>query len=102
MTITLASFLAEFPEFDPEDGSRDDLVQAKIDAAYLRTNAAVWGDMRDEGAKYLAAHMLALSPFARELKLADTSGETMYLAQRHAMERAVVSGFRVTGTVEDV
>ena len=49
MTITLASFLAEFPEFDPDDGSRDDLVQAKIDAAYLRTNAAVWGDMRDEG-----------------------------------------------------
>lgn len=101
MTITAAAFLAEFPEFDL-DGTNLVVVQAKIDAAYLRTNATVWGDMRDEGAKYLAAHLCAISPFARELKLTDTSGETMYLAQRRAMEGAVVSGFRVTGEIGDV
>lgn len=100
--ITVASFLAEFEEFDPEDGSRDTLIQAKIDAAYLRTDAAVWGAMRDEGAKYLAAHLLAFSPFARELKLANDSGQTIYGAQRKQMEMAVVSGYRVTGEVDEV
>lgn len=102
MTVSVAAFLAEFAEFDPEDGSANVLVQAKLDAAYLRTNAAVWGDMRDEGAKYLAAHLLALSPYARQLKLVSSNGETSYLMQRRAMEMAVVSGYRVTGTVEDV
>jgi hypothetical protein len=102
MTVTVASFLAEFEEFDPGDSSRDVLVQAKIDAASLRTNAEVWGDMRDEGIKHLAAHLLALSPYARELKLANNDGETIYLAQRRAMEMAVVSGYRVTGEVGDV
>lgn len=102
MTVSLAAFFAEFPEFDPEDGSRNALVQAKIDAAYLRTDAQVWGSMRDEGAKYLAAHLCALSPFARELKLANDDGETIYGKMRRDMNRVVVSGFRVTGDVGDV
>lgn len=100
MTVTAAQFLVEFPEFDPEDGSSDALVAAKLTAAYLRTNADVWGDMRDEGAKYLCAHLLALSPFARELKLANKDGETIYGRTRSDLELAVASGYRVTGSTE--
>jgi len=101
MTVTAASLIAEFPEFDL-DGSNTAIIQAKIDAATLRTDATVWGTMRDEGIKYLAAHLLALSPFARELKLANDNGETIYGKMRRDMEMVVASGFRVTGITEDV
>ncbi len=97
MTITVAQFLAEFAEFDPEDGSADALVQAKLDAAYLRTPADIWDTLVDEGAKYLAAHLLATSPFARELRLVQKTGETSYGIERRKLEGIVAAGPRLAG-----
>lgn len=40
----------------------DEVVQAKLDAAYRRVGAEMWGTLRDDAAKLLAAHLLASSP----------------------------------------
>jgi|JI102314A2RNA_FD_contig_121_103807_length_4112_multi_2_in_0_out_0_5 hypothetical protein len=97
MTITVAEFLEEFAEFDPGDSSTDALVQAKLNAAYLRTPADIWGDLVDEGAKYLAAHLIATSPFARDLKLVQKTGETSYGVERAKLEGIVACGPRIAG-----
>ena len=94
MTISRADFLVEFAEFT---GAENALVDAKLAAALLRTPESIWDDLQDEGIKYLAAHMLALSPFARELKLVQDDGQTIYGKQRAELESIVSSGFRVTG-----
>lgn len=93
MTISYADFLVEFAEFS---NTAEALVQAKLDEAYRRTPARVWGDLEDDGAKYLAAHLLACSPFAAELKLVGKDRSTIYGDERHRLERIVSSGFRVT------
>lgn len=95
MTVTRASFLAEYPEFDGADVA---IVDAKIAAAQLRTPARIWGDLEDEGVSLLTAHMLAMSPYARELKLLNDAGETIYGKRRAELERTVSSGFRVTSS----
>lgn len=95
MTVTAASFLAEFPEFS---GASVTLVNAKIAAATLRTPASVWGPLQDEGVKYLAAHLLANSPFARELQLTRENGESIYTPERSRLERTAAMGAgRITG-----
>lgn len=96
MAVTAAQFKAEFAEFE---GAPNALVQAKLDLALRRTPADVWGDQQDDGIKYLAAHLLALSPKGRELKLiVNRDGETTYGNQRREMENIVSCGFRVTGS----
>jgi hypothetical protein len=40
----------------------DEVVQAKLDAAYRRVGPEMFGDLRDDAAKLLAAHLLAVSP----------------------------------------
>lgn len=94
MTLSRAEFLARFPEFS---GGDTDLIDARMAEAYRRTPEAIWGDLRDDGASYLAAHLLALSPFAQELKLVGTDRRTLYGDERKALEGIVASGFRVTG-----
>jgi hypothetical protein len=100
MTVTVASFRAEFPEFGSADVTPTVLVQAKLDAALLRTPSDVWGDLQDDGVKYLAAHLLALSPQAREMKLSTPDAKSPYGFQRLEYESIVASGFRVTGVTD--
>jgi hypothetical protein len=95
---TPSEFQAEFPEFGllPEGA-----VQAKLDAAYRRVGDS-WGDLRDDGAKLLAAHLLAISPLgepsARSVKAAGTSARTVYLEEWERMLKEV----RVWGTTVTV
>jgi hypothetical protein len=93
VTVTRAQLLVEFPEFTNTD---DGILDARLAEAYRRTPAEVWGDLRDDGVKYLAAHLLAQSPYARELKLMDKDGQTRYGIERKRLESIVATGFRVT------
>ena len=93
MTDAYADFIAEFAEFD---GASQTLVVTMIAEAHRRTPATIWGDLEDDGAKYLAAHLLACSPFAAELKLVAKDRSTIYGDERLRLERIVSSGFRVT------
>jgi hypothetical protein len=93
VTITRAQFVEEFAEFARAAPA---LVDAKLAEAYRRTPERIWGDLTDDGAKYLAAHLVAQSPYARELKLVDKDGQTRYGMQREHLAIVVSSGFRVT------
>lgn len=99
MTVTYASFIAEFPEF--VDASSEALVTARLTAAALRTPEDVWGDLRDDGIKWLAADLISRSPQGRQLRLVNGGGggqvDTIYSAERARLEGIVSSGFRVTG-----
>ncbi len=93
MTITREQFIVEFKEFVRTDAA---LFDAKLAEAQRRTPADIWGDLRDDGVKYLVAHLVAQSPYARELKLVDKDGQTRYGMERKRLESIVATGFRVT------
>jgi hypothetical protein len=91
---TVTTFRGRFGEFTNAPTA---VVQAAIDEAYRRTPSNVWGGIQDDGAGYLAAHLLALSPRARDMKLANEKGETIYGTERRRLARIVASGARVAG-----
>jgi len=89
-----ATFLVSFPEFSDAPTA---LVDSRLAQATARTDADVWGAERvDDGIYWLTAHLLAISPLARDMKnCCLPNGETTYLAERQRMARAVASGFRL-------
>lgn len=99
MTVTVASFRTRFPEFGTSSVTSDEMIQTCLDEAADRTPESVWGSgvKRDAGIRYLAAHLLAMSPQARELKLSTPDGNSAYLPERRRLQYEVASGFRVTG-----
>ncbi len=94
MTVTRASFLARYAEFA---NAEDALVDVLLEEATQRTPERIWGRHTDAGIRYLAAHLMACSPFAAELKLVARDGSSTYSRERTSLEGIVGSGFRVTG-----
>lgn len=99
MTVTYASFVAEFPEF--ADVAYTAIVNARLATALRQTPADVWGDLQDDGIKWLAADLVSRSPQGRQLRLVNSSGGgqdgSIYAGERRRLEGIVASGFRVTG-----
>lgn len=95
--MLLADFRSEFDEFAALSDAK---VQARLDEAARQTPASVWGAKRDDGIKWLAAHLCVLDPACRDLRDdKDKSGQSRYLARRKALESVVASGWRITGGV---
>ncbi len=91
---TACEFKEEFPVFRLLS---DELVQAKLDAAYRRTGADYWGELVDDAAKLLAAHLLALSPLGEPTTrdVNGTTGRTSYWDELEQLRKEV----RPIGTV---
>lgn len=70
-TTTAAIIKAEFPEFDE---LTDAYIDAKIADATGRVGAEAWGALADQAIKYLACHLLAMSPLGEQSKLELKSG----------------------------
>lgn len=104
MAVTLASFKVRFPEFivsGAKEVAHDTMLQAYIDAALMRTPTDPWGTYRDEGTLYLAAHLLAVTPFGQNAKLASKVGDSVYGVEYKRLQRIVTAGRgRVTGYKE--
>jgi hypothetical protein len=92
MAVTSDSFLAFFPEFQPA-GIRQ--IDEAIAEAVRNTDAAVWGDKTDDGVKWLAAHLLALSPFGQQARLSSKEGKSTYGKRRRQLVLSTTPGFRV-------
>lgn len=73
--MNLAAFRVRFPELA---AASDTFVQAMLDDATLRCSASFWGTLHALGVGYLAAHMLALSPWGQSAKLIDKIGQSTY------------------------
>jgi hypothetical protein len=95
VTVTYASFIAEFPEFD--GAGYEAVVTARLVTAALQTPEDVWGNLRDDGIKWLTADLVARSPQGRELRLVNRENDSIYSVERRRLEGIVSSGYRVTG-----
>jgi hypothetical protein len=90
---TTAEFKLEFAEFR---FLPDVVVQAKLDAAYRRVGES-FGDVRDDAAKLMTAHLLQMSPLAepsRKAVGADGGGSSVYLEEYERL----LSQVRIWGT----
>ena len=99
MAITVADFLVGYPEFVDAPTT---LIQAKIDDAKQLVYAPVWSntdptrDLMQQATFLYAAHFLAMSPYARSMKLVHEDGKTTLYSERLAtLKRMVTSGMRV-------
>lgn len=95
--MTASEFKALFPEFSK---ASDDLVEARLTWAADRTPEDIWGDLRDQGIAWYAAHFLALLPAAKDMRKGEKPGESMYLRERQRLAKIVSSGYRSTGVRE--
>ncbi len=86
MPITPAQFRDALPEFK---NAGDGLVQASLDEAYFRTGES-WGDARDLGAKWMAAHLVASSVLGEpSAKGKSSDGKTVYLRNWESLQAQV-------------
>lgn len=92
MAVTLAAFRVAFPEFVDVG---DPLVQAKLDEAALRCDPTVWVHLTDAGIGWLAAALLAASPFGRNARMQPDTNLSTYAVEYNTLAAAVSCGFRL-------
>jgi hypothetical protein len=95
VAVTVDQLRAEFPEFAHTDSG---LLAGKIADATAMLNAGAFGDLYDQAVKYMACHLIALSPngeFARldandEPDGARTTYERTYLKLQRSIGTMMV------------
>lgn len=92
MAVTADQLKAAHPEFANVD---DDLVNSAIQDAALLCPDTVWGDFADQGTRYRACRLLALSPMGRDVRLVNKDGSTVYDEQIELLVKIVSPGGRV-------
>lgn len=93
MALTVLQFVDRFPEFR---GTAEGLIARRIAEAQRRTDPGTWGERADDGAAYLAAHLLSVSPTGEQARIAKGDQASSYLRERQRMAREVTFGMRVT------
>jgi hypothetical protein len=86
-----SDFDNRFPEFA---GRPDTLMTSVLAAAASRTPASRWGPRQFEAVLYLAADMMARSPYAREMKLVQKDDSTLYSKTLRSLKVANMLGVR--------
>jgi hypothetical protein len=92
VAVTVASFKAQYAEFDAAD---DAMVAAYLADVSLLVPVSVWGELQDQGIKLHLAKRLALSPWGRDMKLTSKDGSTVYDDQLFDLQMIVAGGGRV-------
>jgi Protein of unknown function (DUF4054) len=89
------TFKARFPEFARlPDATLNDVIAR----ATKRTNPTVLGEETDEAIGYMAAHLLALSPYGQQARLSEPGKMTTYYQHWLEIARYKSVGYaRVTG-----
>jgi Protein of unknown function (DUF4054) len=91
MALDLATFRAQRPEFDQTE---DTIVQMALEDAAAQMDAATFGAKFDLAQSFLAAHLLAKSPFGHSARLEEGS-ESIYWGEFVRIRRAVTPRFLV-------
>lgn len=93
MAVTEDSFKGEFPQYATSSRVAQCLAQAEI-----RVGEA-WGELRDEGIKYLTAHLLAIDPLSESATRATAAngaanfGKTTWLTEFERLQACARAGF---------
>lgn len=82
MAVTRDVFLLSFPEFYDVSCKHRDLVDAKIAEAHTLIDATAYGTNYETAVKYMAAHLIAISPCGRAARLSSDReiGKSRYSA----------------------
>lgn len=94
MAITVADFLAAFPEF--KDAGTPLLSATLARAQQYTKDVCIWGDYQQEGTFLYCARFLALSPYGRKMNLANKANETNYDVELKRVKFIVTAGKRYT------
>jgi hypothetical protein len=89
MAVTVHRFQKAYPEFKETEYA---LVQEKLNAAELRINGTVFGDLEDQAIMLQAAHLLSISPHGEKVRLQKDSHETIYSKELWKMKRDATLG----------
>jgi hypothetical protein len=91
LPYTTTQFFLDFPEFV---GASAVTLQKRIDWATDRTDAAIWDVKTEQGIAWMTAHFMALLPEAKDMRMGEKPGESMYGRERSRLNKIVSSGFR--------
>lgn len=83
--MTQDDFLAAFPEFRAAGA----MIPTKLAEATRRVDSSIYGDRTEDAIGYLAAHLLAMSPFGVNLRKEDDKTKSSYLDSFEAIRREV-------------
>ena len=97
MAVTLTTFRARYPEFDPStpDAALDALIQACINDAEEMVDRSLYGTKADMAVKAYAAHLVATNPLGEYARLVSDDGRTTYLTHYESARKTVGAGCRV-------
>lgn len=84
-----ADFLAQYPEFS---GADEALINAKLQAAALRTSPRAWGAKYAAGVMLRCADLLAKTPDGRASRLMVDDERSIYDADLKSMMRCAALG----------
>ena len=92
----VAGFRVRFPEFA---NVPDAAISGHLAGALLEIDVEMWRTKADEGAYYLTAHKLVLSPWGQGARTAKdgvyVKGQTLYWQEYSRLVRMVATGPRV-------
>ncbi len=88
--MDLATFRVLYPEFRTAE---DPIVEGRLADAALELDADLYDTRLDEAQGYLAAHMLAVSPFGRSARMVNEDGSTTYQKRLNRVLRVSLVGF---------
>jgi hypothetical protein len=95
VAVTSAQIKAEFPEFLNADSG---LIDAKIADATGLLDETAWGAKFDQAVKYMACHLLALSPKGETMRLRpdrEPEGATTLYERRYLELKRTIPGLMV-------
>lgn len=75
MTVTYASFIAEFPTFDQVTQTT---IEAKIADAESRCDEDAYRNAYDQAVKYLTAHLLTIAPYGMQIAPQGAEARSSY------------------------
>lgn len=78
MATTVKDLLESFPEFEDVACKHEKLVKAKLADADLLVDPKVYGEKAGLACKYIAAHLIAISPCGKSAGLSNEHGSSAY------------------------
>lgn len=99
MSIDVATWVSEFPEFQVAAASQPAMFERALRAATRLVDPALFGTAYQDAVFLLASHFAALSPFGENLRLKDgtTAYEQQYKQLRDSRRPRVMVGGGLLG-----
>jgi hypothetical protein len=86
--MILSQFRGMFPEFR---ATSDEMIEGFLGAASVEISESLYGDKYDSAHGFLAAHMLAVSPFGKASRTDNKDEETTTYWRNYARIRKLVA-----------